>query len=133
MSAGATKLSNISTRGLVGRGDAALIGGFIVQGSSAGRVIVRALGPSLSANGLTGALSNPTLELRDGSGNLIASNDDWSTSTQAADIAATGISPSNSRESAIIATLAPGSYTAIVRGSNNTTGIGMVELYDLNQ
>ncbi len=132
MTSGATKLSNISTRGLVGTGDAALIGGFIIQGTSAKEVMMRALGPSLGASGVSGTLSNPTLELRNSSGNLVYSNDDWSTGSQVAAIAASGIAPSDSRESAIIATLSPGSYTAIVRGVNNTTGVGLVELYDMN-
>jgi hypothetical protein len=130
----ATKLANISTRGPVGGGDDALIGGFIVQGSGSKKVIVRALGPSLGTGpgALHGVLANPVLELHSPSGSLIATNDNWATGTQAAAISATGIAPSNSQESAIIATLTPGNYTAIVRGANNTTGIGLVELFDLD-
>ena len=123
-----SKLANISTRGFVQTGDNVLIGGLIVVGQNPLRVIVRAIGPSLT---LPGALGNPTLELRDGNGALIASNDDWRTD-QEAEIIATGIPPTNDLESAIVRNLAPGNYTAIVRGVNNTTGIAVVEAYALN-
>jgi subtilisin-like proprotein convertase family protein len=122
-----SKLANISTRGLVQTGDNVMIAGTIVQGGLPQRVIVRALGPSLP---LAGALADPTLELRDGNGALIASNDDWS-DDQAADIIAT-IPPTNSRESAIVAILPTGGYTAIVRGLDGTTGVALVEVYALN-
>ena len=125
----ATRLVNISTRGRVGVGDEVLIGGFIVAGSDSKTVIVRALGPSLP---LAGALANPVLELRDASGNLVSSNDDWVNSSQQSAIAASGLAPSSPLESAILATLSPGNYTAIVRGVNNTTGIGLAEAYDLD-
>jgi subtilisin family serine protease len=127
-----TSLANISTRLRVGTGDNALIGGFIVTGTQPKRVIVRATGPSLS---LTGALTNPTLELRDGSGTLIRSNDDWRIGGQETEIIGTTIPPSNDLESAIVETLpANGAgYTAIVRGLNDGTGIGLVEVYDLDQ
>jgi hypothetical protein len=123
-----SKLANISTRGLVQTGDNVLIGGLIVLGQDPLRVIVRAIGPSLP---LPGALGNPTLELHDGNGALIASNDNWRTD-QEAEIIATGIPPSNDLESAIVRDLAPGNYTAIVRGVNNTTGVALVEAYGLN-
>ena len=123
-----SKLANISTRGFVQTGDNVLIGGLIVLGQDPLRVIVRAIGPSLP---LPGALGNPTLELHDGNGVLIASNDNWRTD-QEAEIIATGIPPSNDLESAIVRNLAPGNYTAIVRGVNNTTGIAVVEAYGLN-
>jgi plastocyanin len=123
-----SKLGNISTRGLVQTGDNVLIGGLIVLGQNPLRVIVRAIGPSLT---LPGALANPMLELHDGNGAVIASNDDWRTN-QEAEIIATGIPPSNNLESAIVQNLAPGSYTAIVRGANGTTGIAVVEAYGLN-
>lgn len=126
-----SRLVNISTRGVVGTGDQALIGGLIVQGSASKNVIVRAVGPSL-ASSTSGTLADPTLELRDGSGNLMAANDNFTNSGQYAQIVATGVAPSDPRESAIVATLAPGNYTAIVRGTNNTTGIGMVEVFDLD-
>src|SRR5205807_9713422 len=109
-------------------------GGVIVSGSDSKTVLVRALGPSLGTgpNPLAGVLANPVLELHDGSGNLISSNDDWVNSPQYSDIAASGLAPPNSLESAILTTLSPGNYTAIVRGVNNTTGIGLAEAYDLD-
>jgi hypothetical protein len=130
----ATRLVNVSTRGQVGVENEVLIGGFIVGGSDSKTVIVRALGPSLGTgpNPLLGALANPVLELHDGSGNLLSSNDDWINSPQHSAIDASGLAPSNSLESAILSTLGPGNYTAIVRGLNNLTGIGLVEVYDLD-
>src|SRR5438270_841844 len=127
-------LANISTRLNVGVNDDVLIGGFIVTGSDSKTVIVRALGPSLGtgANPLAGVLANPVLELHDGSGNLLSSNDDWVNSPQYSAIVASGLAPSNSLESAILTTLGPGNYTTIVRGINNLTGIGLVEVYDLD-
>jgi hypothetical protein len=129
-----TRLSNISTRGQVGTDQNVLIGGLIINGSTSKKLIVRAVGPSLASPpvSLSGTLSNPTLELHDSSGNVIASNDDWGSGTQAAAISASGYQPSNARESAIIATLPHGNYTAIVRGVNNTTGIALVDAYDLD-
>ena len=123
-----SKLANISTRGLVQTGDNVLIGGLIVLGPNPLRVIVRAIGPSLP---VPGALGNPTLELHDGNGALIASNDNWRTD-QEAEIIATTIPPSNDLESAIVRNLTPGSYTAIVRGVAGTTGVALVEAYGLN-
>ncbi len=122
-----SQLANISTRGFVQTGNNVLIGGLILTGQQSRRMIVRAIGPSLN---LTGRLGDPTLELRDGSGTLLASNDNWRT-TQEAEIIGTGIQPTNDLESAIVQTLVPGSYTAIVSGLNNTTGIGVVEAYAL--
>jgi hypothetical protein len=123
-----SKLANISTRGLVQTGDNVMIGGLIVLGQNPLRVIVRAIGPSLP---VPGALGDPTLELHDGNGALIASNDNWR-SDQEAEIIATTIPPSNDLESAIVRNLAPGNYTAIVRGVNGTTGVALVEAYGLN-
>jgi hypothetical protein len=131
-----SKLANISTRGFVDTGNNVMIGGLIVGGGSAGgtaRVIVRALGPSVP---VAGALGDPTLELHDGSGTTIATNDNWKIDdqtgqSQEAAIRATTIPPNNDLESALVATLAPGNYTAIVRGKNNTTGVGLVEVYNL--
>jgi hypothetical protein len=123
-----SKLANISTRGLVQTGNNVMIGGMIVQGQNSLRVIVRAIGPSLP---LAGALGDPTLELHDGNGALIAANDNWR-SDQEAEIIATTIPPSNDLESAIVRNLAPGNYTAIVRGVNNTIGVALVEAYNLN-
>jgi hypothetical protein len=123
-----SKLANISTRGLVQAGDNVLIGGMIVLGQNSLRVIVRAIGPSLT---VVGALGDPTMELRDGNGALLAANDNWR-SDQEAEIIATTIPPSNDLESAIVRNLAPGNYTAIVRGVNSTTGVAVVEAYGLN-
>ena len=127
--------ANISTRGFVQTNDNVLIGGFIVGGGSGAReasVLVRALGPSLP---VAGALSDPTLELHDGSGTLIDSNDNWKLradgSSQEAEIEATTIPPGNDLEAALFTTLPPGSYTAIVRGKDDTTGVGLVEVYRL--
>jgi len=122
---------NISTRARVQGGDNALIGGFILTGSDAKQVIIRALGPSLAASGMPGALSDTTLDLYDASGHLLASNDNWKES-QKAQILATGIAPSEPLESAILTTLTGNSsYTAVVRGKNGATGVGLVEVYDL--
>jgi len=134
-------LSNISTRALVETGDNVVIGGFIVQGSGAKRVIIRALGPELTQYGVADPLRNPTMELHNGNGDLIASNNNWVTTiiggiitqNQVRDIMNSGYAPSNGLESAIIADLQPGNYTAIVRGVNQMTGVGLVEVYDLNE
>jgi hypothetical protein len=124
-----SKLANISTRGFVQTGDNVMIAGTIVQGSLPQRVIVRALGPSVP---LPGTLADPTLEVRNGSGTLLASNNDWQTGGQQPEIFATGLAPTNDRESAIVAILPAGGYTAIVRGLNGTTGVALVEVYALN-
>jgi len=124
---------NISTRARVETGDNVLIGGFIVTGSVAKRVIIRAIGPSLSQHGLSDVLADPTLELHDGNGALLQSNDNWQDDpSQASQISASGLAPSSNLESAIIATLQPGNYTAIVRGKNSGQGIALAEIYDLD-
>jgi len=125
------KLANISTRGFVSTGDNVMIGGTIILGDTQGRVLLRAIGPSLTNAGIANALPDPMLELHDGNGALLASNDNWR-SDQEAEILATGIPPADDRESAILQTLLPGAYTAIVRGSGNSTGIAVVEAYQLN-
>jgi hypothetical protein len=125
-------LGNISTRLRVLSGDDVLIGGMITTGTAGKRVIIRAIGPTLTGLGIPGALTDPTLELFQGN-TLLISNDDWGNSTQQAEIAASGLAPSNTGESAIIWTLLPNQgYTAIVRGKNGTTGVGVVEVYDLD-
>lgn len=124
----AVVLGNISTRLRVETGENVLIGGFIVTGTQPKRVIVRAIGPSLP---VAGALADPVLELRDSSGGLIRSNDNWR-SDQEAEIIATTIPPSNDLESAIVRNLTPGNYTAIVLGAGGTTGVAVVEAYNLN-
>jgi hypothetical protein len=124
------RAGNISTRGQV-QGDQLLIGGFIV-GTQSKTVVVRALGPSLSAAGITHPLSDPTVELHDATGALLASNDDWSSDSNAAQIQSEGLAPTQSSEAALQTTLNPGSYTAIVRGANGAIGVGLVEIYDLS-
>jgi hypothetical protein len=121
---------NISTRVLVGSGDNVAIAGFVVTGNEPKRVIIRAIGPSLRSAGISNALQDPTLELHGSSGSLIASNDNWK-DAQEGEIRATGLAPADDRESAIVRTLSPGAYTAIVRGKNGASGIGLIEGYDL--
>jgi predicted outer membrane repeat protein len=131
--------ANIATRLPVGTDQSVLIGGFIIQGSSAKRVVIRGVGPSLNAI-LPGALQDPVLELHNGTGALIAENDNWRTThvggvipaEQSIDIIGTGVAPSNEAEPAMVVTLDPGAYTAIVRGALNTIGIALVEVYDLD-
>jgi hypothetical protein len=160
-------LGNISTRAFVQTDDNVMIGGFIVEGTQPKRVIIRAIGPELTQYGVPDALANPTLELHNAAGTLIASNDNWQftiiggiitqelhnaagtliasndnwqftiiggiiTHGQSVEIRDSGHAPGNPLESAIIADLPPGNYTAIARGVNNTTGVGLVEVYDLD-
>ncbi len=123
---------NISTRLEVRTGDQVLIGGFIIDGDAPKRVVLRAIGPSLSAFGVTNPLADPVLELHAGDGSLITTNDNWKVPDEL-NIEATGLQPSNDLESAIVTTLDPGSYTAIVSGKNGTVGVGLVEGYDVDQ
>jgi len=135
-----SQLTNISTRAFVQTGDNVIIGGFIVQGTGPKKLIVRAIGPELIPYGVPNVLADPTLELHDGTGALIASNDNWQhtiiggiiTADQVAEIQNSGHAPTMPTESAIIADLPPGNYTAIVRGVNNTVGVALVEGYDLS-
>ena len=113
---------------VVESGDNVLIGGFIVYGTGQKTVIVRAIGPSLP---VSGTLNDPVLELHDASGALIATNDNWRSSQQD-EIIAAGLAPGDDRDSALIATLTTGNYTAIVRGANNATGAALIEVYDLD-
>jgi hypothetical protein len=126
-------LVNISTRAGVLTGDNVLIGGFIISGTDNKKVVLRALGPSLSNPpfNIAGVLQNPTIELHDGTGAIIISNDNWK-DTQQTDIAATGLAPTNDFESAILRSLPPGNYSAIVRGKDGGTGVGLVEAYDVD-
>ncbi len=125
-------LANLSTRGPVSYGDNPMIGGFVVGGSQPTRVVVRALGPTLAQFGVTGALADPTLELHNSNGTLLTYNDDWINSAQQQAIRASGYAPAHSSESVILATLPPGNYTAVVRGKNATTGVALVEVYNLD-
>jgi hypothetical protein len=117
---------------LVQTGDNVGIGGFIITGNVPKHLLIRGIGPSLAAFGITDALADPTLDLRAADGSGIQVNDNWR-DTQEAEIEATGIPPQNDLEAAIVATLSPGSYTAILRGNDQGTGVGLVEIYDLNQ
>src|SRR5204863_7877197 len=130
------KLANRSTRGFVEAGDNVMIGGFIVgaglgnNGAGSARLVVRAIGPSLTQFGVPNALDDPTLELHDGNGAVISFNDNWQDS-QAAEIQATGLAPGNTKESTIVRTLLSGAYTAIVRGKDGGSGVGLVEAYNI--
>ena len=129
-----SRLDNLATRGRVGTADSDyLIGGFITRGGASTRVLIRALGPSLTAKNVQGALADPVLELFDKDGNSIATNDNWK-SDQQTDINATGLAPENDNEAAILrSNLTPGAYTAVVSGKNGTTGVALVEIYQLQQ
>ena len=129
--ASSTRLINLSTRGQVLTGDNVMIGGFIISGSTPKKVLIRAVGPTLSNYGVSGVLADPTLRLISGS-TVIASNDDWGTAANVAAIQATSLAPSNPKESAILTTLNPGAYTAIVSGFNSVTGVGIVEVFELD-
>jgi hypothetical protein len=129
----APRLVNLSTRMQVLTGDNVMIGGFVIGGSSPKKVIVLAKGPSLTQYGVANALPNPTLKLsRISDGQTLAVNDDWGNAPNAGEIAQSGLAPSNALESAVLMTLSPGPYTAIVAGANNTTGVGIVEVYELD-
>ena len=130
-SSGPARLANISTRMRVGVGDQVAIGGFIIQGTQAKKLILRATGPSLGARGVAGAMQDPVLELYDAVGNLMAQNDDWQSGGQAGELTNSGLAPTNPAESALVATLNPGTYTAVLRGRNNTQGVALVEAYEV--
>jgi hypothetical protein len=127
------KLGNISTRAFVSTGDNVVIGGFTLGGGTVNdRVAVRGIGPSLTAQGVPNALADPVLELRDGDGALLVSNNDWQDDpVQAAELMAAGLAPANPLEAGIATTLPPGPYTALLAGLNDSTGVGLVEIYDL--
>jgi hypothetical protein len=135
-----SELANISSRGFVETNDNVMIGGLIVGGNNAdgkATVLIRAIGPSLASSGLQGGLPDPTLELHDGNGGTIATNDNWKINdqtqqSQESAVRATTIPPPNELESAIVATLSPGPYTAVVRGKNGGTGVALVEVYNLH-
>jgi hypothetical protein len=123
------RMANISTRGLVGTGQGQLIGGFIITGGPK-LVMIRAMGPSLAAAGVSPALANPSIALYAG-GTQLASNDDWKTNANVADIIASGIAPNDDLEAALLIRLEPGAYTTVVSGAGSTTGIGLVEVYEI--
>ena len=125
---GEGRLTNIATRGLVRTGNDVVIGGFILGGDSGeATVLLRAIGPSLNTAGVANALANPTLELRDSNGVLLQNNDNWKESQQIWFIEATGLAPQHDLEAAILATLLPGSYTAIAAGKDGSMGVGLIE------
>ena len=128
----ASKLANISTRAMVGTGNDIVIAGFILGNNSGDdRVVLRGIGPSLTSVGVPNALTDPTLELRDGNGAVVRANNDWQDDkAQAAELSAAGLAPTNPLESGIAETLAPGNYTALLAGQNSGTGVGLVEVYD---
>jgi hypothetical protein len=128
-----SKLANISTRAFVSTGDDIVIAGFMLgNGNGGDRVVVRGIGPSLTAVGVPNALANPRLELRDGNGALLVVNNDWQDDPdQAAELRNAGLAPTNFLESGIATTLPPGPYTALFSGLNSGTGIGLIEVYDL--
>jgi acetyl esterase/lipase len=125
-----SRIANISTRSEVGNESDVMIGGFIVGGNDPTKVVLRAVGPSLTASGITNPLPDPVLDLYDGNGSLIFTNDNWRTS-QLQQISDTGVSPGDDREAAIVATLLPGGYTAIVHDAAGGKGVALVEVYDL--
>ena len=123
---------NLSTRGMVGTGDDALIGGFIISGTNPKKVLLRAVGPSLSGSGVSGVLADPRLSVYDASGAPIASNDDWQNDPAAAEIMAEGLAPLDPSEAATVLTLDPAAYTVVVTGQDDGAGVGLVEAYDLS-
>ncbi len=122
---------NLASRVSVGAGEKVAVGGFIVTGPDSKRVVLRGIGPSLQSRGIAGALPNPTIELFNSANTSVVVNDDWKDSPQAAEIAATGLAPTNDRESAVLQTLTPGSYTVRMSAKDGVAGIGVVEIYDV--
>jgi hypothetical protein len=131
ISTSAAQFQNFSSRLLIQTGDNVGIAGFVIGGSEPKNLLIRGLGPTLTKLGITDVMQNPTLELHDSSGSLIATNDDWKNTQQAA-IAATRLEPANDSESAILATLQPGSYTVVQTGGSGGTGAGLLEIYNLD-
>ncbi len=128
-----SQLANISTRGFVQTGSNVMIGGFILAGNSNTHVAVRGIGPSLGQLGLSPVLADPTLELHDGNGTLLISNDNWQDDpVSASELAALGLAPGDASESGLHVSLAPGAFTVILAGKNGGTGIGLVEIYNVH-
>lgn len=129
-----SRLANISTRALVGTGNNLLIAGFTLGNQNGNdTIVVRGIGPSLTSFGVPNAVANPILELRSANGTLLATNDDWKQDSAQAALATTGLAPSNDLESALLRQLPPGAYTALLTGANNTSGVGLIEIYDLGR
>jgi sugar lactone lactonase YvrE len=126
-------LLNLSTRAFIGTNTGVLIAGFILQGSHPATLVLRGIGPSLASNGISNALVDPVIELHDGSGNLLATNNNWAQASNAAVIRTSGLAPSDARESALLVTLNAGNYSVVMHGVNDIQGIGLIELYDLQQ
>jgi hypothetical protein len=128
------ELGNLSVRAQVETGDNVLFDGLILRGGTAKRILFRAIGPSLKVNGnpVPGALANPTMEVHDGNGGLLRDNDDWRDAPNMSEIEATGLAPTDDKESAVLLLLPPGNYTSVIRGVGDTTGIGLAETYKLN-
>jgi hypothetical protein len=125
------RLANISTRMHVGTGDNVLIGGFVISGATHKTVVVRARGPSMASQGMPGMLQDPVLQLFSGQ-TRIAINDNWQTDANQSSLQSSGFAPADARESAIYISLAPGAYTAIVTGAGGTTGVGLVEIFEVD-
>ncbi len=127
----ASELINLSARALTLSGDNVLIDGLIIGGKTSKQIVLRALGPELHARGVSGELHDPMLDLYDANGVILRSNDNWRDAPNQNKIQATGLAPTDNRESAILITLPPGNYTAIVRGVNGTTGVALAEFYTI--
>ena len=126
-----SRLANLSTRAFVSTSDNIVIAGFMLGGTNGERIVVRGIGPSLTAAGIPNAMADPVLELRDNNGTLLIANNDWQDNpASAAELIAAGLAPANNLEAAVATTLPPGSYTALLAGQDNGTGIGVVEVYD---
>jgi hypothetical protein len=131
-SAADSQLANISTRGFVQAGNNVMIGGFILGGNQNTHVVLRGIGPSLAQFGLSPVLADPTLELHDSNGATLISNDDWQDDAASASLLSSlGLAPSDPKESGIYASLPPGAFTAILAGQSNGTGIGLIEIYNV--
>jgi hypothetical protein len=129
-----SELSNMSTRGFVLTDDNVMIGGFVLgRGSNTTEIVVRGIGPSLAGFGVDPILADPALELYDGNGTLLIANDDWQDNpAQASELISVGLAPPNAKESAVLMSLPPGAFTALLGGRNGGTGIGLVELYNVH-
>jgi hypothetical protein len=126
-----SKLANLSTRAFVGNGENVLIGGVLLRGNRINQIVFRGLGPSLASGGVTNALQDTTLEIVDSNGFTVAGNDDWKDGPNVLDLQEAGLQPNNDQEAAILMPLVTGNYTAILRGKGDSTGIGLIEMYQL--